>query len=66
MRVVSALHTVSAAVLADLDHALDEDVLVCGDRRADKRAAAELIERIAGPALRRLPGASRWRASPSR
>ena len=32
VRVVAALHTVSAPLLADLDHALDEDVLVCGDR----------------------------------
>jgi 8-hydroxy-5-deazaflavin:NADPH oxidoreductase len=48
VRVVSALHTVSAASLADLDHILDEDVLVCGDSRADKREAAALIERIEG------------------
>ena len=48
VRVVSALHTVSAASLADLDHHLDEDVLVCGDSRADKREAAALIGRIEG------------------
>ena len=48
VRVVSALHTVSAASLSDLDHPLDQDVLVCGDSRADKRAAAALIERIDG------------------
>ncbi len=48
VRVVSALHTVSAAVLGDPEATLDEDVLVCGDRRADKREAAELIERIDG------------------
>jgi NADPH-dependent F420 reductase len=48
VRVVSALHTVSAALLSALDHELDEDVLVCGDRRADKRIAAALIERVAG------------------
>ncbi|HEY5044577.1 MAG TPA: NADPH-dependent F420 reductase [Solirubrobacteraceae bacterium] len=48
VRVVSALHTVSAASLGDLDHPLDQDVLVCGDARADKRAAAQLIERIEG------------------
>jgi NADPH-dependent F420 reductase len=48
VRVVSALHTVSAGSLADLDHRLDEDVLVCGDARADKREAAALIERIEG------------------
>jgi NADPH-dependent F420 reductase len=48
VRVVSALHTISAASLSDLDHALDQDVLVCGDVRADKREAAELLQRIAG------------------
>ena len=48
VRVVSALHTVSAALLGDLDHALGEDVLVCGDRREDKQAVIELIERIDG------------------
>jgi NADPH-dependent F420 reductase len=46
--VVSALHSVSAPVMADLDRSLDEDVLVCGDRRADKARVAELIERIPG------------------
>ncbi len=46
--VVSALHTVSAASLTDLDHALAEDVLLCGDSRQDKRAVAALIERIDG------------------
>jgi NADPH-dependent F420 reductase len=48
VRVVSALHTVSAASLAELDHQLDQDVLVCGDSRADKAEAAALIERIEG------------------
>jgi NADPH-dependent F420 reductase len=48
VRVVSALHTVSAPMLADLDHVLDEDVLVCGNRKADKQVAIELIERIDG------------------
>ncbi len=48
VRVVSALHTVSAASLKDLDHPLEQDVLVCGDSRADKREAASLIERIDG------------------
>ena len=40
VRVVSALHTVSAAILGDLDHALDEDILVCGNRKADKQVAS--------------------------
>ena len=46
--VLSALHTVSAAPLRDLDHELDEDVLLCGDRRADKRRVAALIDTIDG------------------
>ncbi len=45
---VSALHTVSAGSLCDLDHPLNQDVLLCGDSRTDKREAASLIERIAG------------------
>jgi NADPH-dependent F420 reductase len=45
--VVSALHTVSAPVLAS-DEPLDEDVLICGDRKADKARVAELIELIEG------------------
>jgi NADPH-dependent F420 reductase len=48
VRVVSALHTISAASLSDLDQPLDQDVLVCGDARADKHEAAALIERIEG------------------
>jgi NADPH-dependent F420 reductase len=48
VRVVSAFHTVSAALLADLDHQLDEDVLVCGDRREDKQRACELVKSITG------------------
>jgi len=46
--VVSALHTVAAAHLADLDHAFDEDVLVCGDDAEAKRRVAELIGLIPG------------------
>jgi 8-hydroxy-5-deazaflavin:NADPH oxidoreductase len=48
VRVVSALHTVSATSLSDLAHTLQQDVLLCGDSRADKREAAELLERIEG------------------
>jgi NADPH-dependent F420 reductase len=48
VKVVSALHTVSAASLADFEHPLDQDVLVCGDLREDKTRAAALIERIDG------------------
>jgi NADPH-dependent F420 reductase len=48
VRVVSALHTVSAPLLSDLDHTLDEDVLICGDKRADRQIVADLVERIEG------------------
>ncbi len=46
--VLSALHTISAARLRDLDHVLDEDVLIAGDRRADKARVAALLEGIEG------------------
>lgn len=48
VRVVSGLHTVSAATLTDLDHELHEDVLICGDKRDDKRRVMELIGQIPG------------------
>jgi NADPH-dependent F420 reductase len=46
--VVSALHTISAQSLRDLGERLDEDVLVAGDRRADKARVAALIDAIDG------------------
>jgi 8-hydroxy-5-deazaflavin:NADPH oxidoreductase len=46
--VVAALHTVSAPVICDPDAALDEDILICGDRRADKARVARLVELIDG------------------
>ena len=46
--VVAALHTVGAPSLKDLDQTLDEDVLICGDKKADKAKVARLIERIDG------------------
>ncbi len=46
--VVSALHTVSAPALCDLDAELDEDILICGDRKDDKARVARLIEAIPG------------------
>jgi 8-hydroxy-5-deazaflavin:NADPH oxidoreductase len=46
--VVSALHTVSAASLTDLEHPLQQDVLLCGDERAEKQRAANIIQRIEG------------------
>jgi hypothetical protein len=46
--VVSALHTVGAPTLVDPDAELGEDVLVCGDKKADKARVARLIELIPG------------------
>jgi NADPH-dependent F420 reductase len=46
--VVSALHTVGAPTLSNPEAKLDEDVLVCGDRKADKARVAKLIELIPG------------------
>jgi NADPH-dependent F420 reductase len=46
--VVSAFHTVSAPVLGDLDHDLDEDVLIAGDSREAKARVAELVRRMPG------------------
>jgi NADPH-dependent F420 reductase len=48
VRVVSALHTVSAATCANLDQELDEDVLVCGNHREDKERVMAIIDRIDG------------------
>jgi NADPH-dependent F420 reductase len=48
VHVVSGLHTVSATSLSDLGNPLQQDVLLCGDSREHKRAAASLIERIDG------------------
>jgi len=46
--VVAGLHTVAASHLADLDHAFDEDALLCGDDNDAKERVAALIERIPG------------------
>jgi hypothetical protein len=48
VRVISALHTVNAPGLRDLSVTLGEDVLVCGQKRDDKRRVARIIERIEG------------------
>jgi len=48
VRVVAALHTIAAPLLGDLGHELDEDALICGDRKADKRPVAGVIARIPG------------------
>jgi 8-hydroxy-5-deazaflavin:NADPH oxidoreductase len=46
--VVAAMHTLAAPTLANLDAELGEDVLVCGDRKADKAQVARLVELIPG------------------
>ena len=46
--VVGALHTVSAKTLGDPAAELGEDILVCGDRRADKARVARIIELVPG------------------
>ncbi len=48
VRVVAALHTLGAPTLSDPSAELDEDVLVCGDAKADKLRVARLIELIPG------------------
>jgi 8-hydroxy-5-deazaflavin:NADPH oxidoreductase len=46
--VVAGLHTVAAKHLAELEHPLDEDVLIAGDDRGAKARVAALIRRIPG------------------
>ena len=53
VRVVSALHTVSAEMFRDLGHTLDEDTIVCG-KKADTAPVLELLNRI--PGLRAVNG----------
>jgi NADPH-dependent F420 reductase len=48
VRVVSGLHTVSAKRLRQLEDDLDEDVLLCGDSREDKRRVAQILQAIPG------------------
>ena len=46
--VVAAFHTIGAPELADRELEMDEDVLICGERKADKAKVAELVEAIPG------------------
>jgi 8-hydroxy-5-deazaflavin:NADPH oxidoreductase len=46
--VIAAMHTLAAPMLAKLGVELGEDVLVCGDKKADKARVARLIEQIPG------------------
>lgn len=52
--VVSALHTVSAVTLGDLENAYEEDVLVMSNKKAAKARVAKLINLI--PDLRAVDG----------
>lgn len=52
--VVSALHTVSAVKLADIENTHKEDVLVCSDNKAARSTVAQLIELV--PGLRAVDG----------
>jgi NADPH-dependent F420 reductase len=45
--VISALHTVRAKALAE-GEALDEDVLICGDKKAEKAKVAAIVGLIPG------------------
>ncbi len=45
--VISALHTVDAKKLAE-GEPLDEDVLICGDKKGDKAKVAEIVNLIEG------------------
>lgn len=42
VRVVAAFQSISAEHLQELDQAIDSDVLVCGDKKADRDVAVEL------------------------
>lgn len=48
VEVVSAFHNLSADVLADLAHAAECDVLVCGDKKEAKARVRPLVESIPG------------------
>jgi 8-hydroxy-5-deazaflavin:NADPH oxidoreductase len=46
--VVAAMHTLAAPTLAALDAELGGEVLLCGDKKADKAQVARLVELIPG------------------
>ena len=48
VNVASAFHSLSAVALADLEHPVDSDVLVCGDSKEAKAVVKELVEKIDG------------------
>lgn len=48
VRVVSGLHTVDYSTLENVDVPVDEDTLICGDRKADKAVIIDLLDQIEG------------------
>ena len=44
MRVVAAFQNIGAHHLKDLSHEADCDVLICGDKKADKAIVSQLTE----------------------
>ena len=63
--VVAALHTVGAPTLADPEAELGEDVLVCGDKKADKARVARADRADPRPARGQRRRRSRWPGSSS-
>lgn len=51
-RVVAALHHVPAKELADIDHPIESDVLICSDHAAAKAVAIDLVSQM--PDMRAL------------
>lgn len=48
VRVVSGLHTVDYSTLENVDVPVDQDTLICGNRKADKAVIIELLNQIEG------------------
>lgn len=48
VRVVSGLHTVDYSTLENVDASVDQDTLICGDRKADKAVIIDLLSQIDG------------------
>ncbi len=46
--VVAAFHSLGAETLANLDHEVDSDVLICGDQAEAKAVVAELVTMLPG------------------
>jgi hypothetical protein len=48
VQVVSAFHNAGAEALADLDHEVDCDIIVCGDDKQARERARPLVEAVPG------------------